>query len=696
MLDAAKLIGRIMFRLFFVLTILSSIGCSVAGLPPSLERRQEINGQLQNKLPEEIKYKTNDERYYASYHYALARLDGEGAVEACRRLEKLGYTKGFRIHEMALVHFVEKCSMNRNQLKKALKTGKSISANWIHKRLLNAIVGFARKNGASDLAAEATLGLIPFAVNEADKEKMLLTAKKYATKDGSPTLIRKVNERIKKEIPRYQDKITSSNILSVARSFEKAREFKRARELYQQVLDKKYSLKSKSKAYYRYAMTYKLERDLEQYNKVLQEAYYFFKAENSDYYAADFGIKYARGVWTLNDTNVARQFLFELLDGAGVRLTDTQSSLIMWIISAMYLEEKDYTNADKWLSDAQEIGVTGQSNRASIYWGRAWNHYLNGYFEKARDAFKLYLKKVDRKSSRVKFWLAMSYRQLNDEDEAEDIFEELYKKEPFTYYGIISKHKLGTPYGPLKTNYLDEKISLPTFEWLLVFNEHESIKDYLEYSLDKIKSKVSSRGMLELLKAYNMNDLLIRFYYSHIRAVKLNQNEAATYLYPAPFKKAITEASERFGVHKNLILSIIRQESIFNTNARSWADAFGLMQLLPERAVDLSAQYGIPYEGMYELYLPKKNIMFGTALLKNLGEEFDGNFIGNVAGYNASTKAVRHWMENRFTDDPFESIENIPYRETQKYVKLVMRNFVIYERFETDHPFGLFDIVDLK
>ncbi|MEK7355080.1 MAG: lytic transglycosylase domain-containing protein, partial [Bdellovibrionota bacterium] len=141
--------------------------------------------------------------------------------------------------------------------------------------------------------------------------------------------------------------------------------------------------------------------------------------------------------------------------------------------------------------------------------------------------------------------------------------------------------------------------------------------------------------------------------------------------------------SSRFDVQTELIYSIMRQESSFNPMARSHADAFGLMQLIPEAAKKAAPMSGIELKSHEDLYGPETNIPLGTAFVRGLMNRWKGRYIPTVASYNASEKAIEGWIKSRYRGDPLEFIEDVPYDETKGYIKLVTRNFVFYKRLNS-------------
>jgi soluble lytic murein transglycosylase len=151
-------------------------------------------------------------------------------------------------------------------------------------------------------------------------------------------------------------------------------------------------------------------------------------------------------------------------------------------------------------------------------------------------------------------------------------------------------------------------------------------------------------------------------------------------LFPRNYRELIVKSAEQEGILPEFPFSIIRQESAFNPRARSPVDAFGLMQLLPSLAKNLSKGTTIPYHEAEDLYDPEINVPLGTKELRNLLKKYDNQYILAVSAYNASDGAIRGWLKTRYRPDAVEFIEEVPYDETRTYIKLVLRNFVFYKR----------------
>jgi len=125
------------------------------------------------------------------------------------------------------------------------------------------------------------------------------------------------------------------------------------------------------------------------------------------------------------------------------------------------------------------------------------------------------------------------------------------------------------------------------------------------------------------------------------------------------------------------VLSIMRQESVFDPEAVSPAQAYGLMQLLPSTASRVS---GITSETNLSLSDPSFNIQTGVAYLRSLLDRYGQNFVLAVAAYNSGENAVDRWLRRYPGLAPDEFVEHISYRETRNYVRQVMKNYRTYLR----------------
>lgn len=145
-------------------------------------------------------------------------------------------------------------------------------------------------------------------------------------------------------------------------------------------------------------------------------------------------------------------------------------------------------------------------------------------------------------------------------------------------------------------------------------------------------------------------------------------------LYPVPY---ITPDGG-YTLDRALLFGMIRQESAFNSWAKSGVGARGLMQLMMGAAGDMSQNRRLQ---RIKLDDPRYNMFLGQKYMKTmLGKQFaDGNLFKSLTAYNAGPGNMQKWVKStNFRDDPLLYIESIPARETRIYIERVLSNMWIY------------------
>jgi soluble lytic murein transglycosylase len=152
----------------------------------------------------------------------------------------------------------------------------------------------------------------------------------------------------------------------------------------------------------------------------------------------------------------------------------------------------------------------------------------------------------------------------------------------------------------------------------------------------------------------------------------------AELIYPLPFQEVLVAEARAAGVDPALVAGVIRQESLFDPEARSVADARGLMQVLPSVGAQLARSAGIGEFEPVLLYQPAVNLPFGIEHLSGALKRFEWPARA-LAAYNAGADRVDRWQSIRgVRDDPEIFVERIPFAETRDYVRKVLRNQALY------------------
>ncbi|WP_136486302.1 murein transglycosylase [Vibrio sp. H11] len=139
--------------------------------------------------------------------------------------------------------------------------------------------------------------------------------------------------------------------------------------------------------------------------------------------------------------------------------------------------------------------------------------------------------------------------------------------------------------------------------------------------------------------------------------------------------------ADKHGLDPIMLMSLARQESAMDSEARSPVGARGIMQIMPATASYTAKKYQISYNGADDLFEVGKNIEIGSHYLNGLLERYDNNRIFAFAAYNAGPHRVDRWREESGGKlDAFAFIEAIPFRETRGYVQ----NILMFETYYRD------------
>jgi len=147
------------------------------------------------------------------------------------------------------------------------------------------------------------------------------------------------------------------------------------------------------------------------------------------------------------------------------------------------------------------------------------------------------------------------------------------------------------------------------------------------------------------------------------------------YLFPSTYERQIEKCAEEFGVDKNLIMAIIKAESNFRKDAVSAKGAKGLMQIMDETGKWCADKIGISDPDLGDV---ETNIRIGTFYVSHLIKMYDGNTETAIAAYNAGFGNVDKWLKDETLSSDGKNLSQIPFEETNKYIKKVMLYKKVY------------------
>lgn len=148
-------------------------------------------------------------------------------------------------------------------------------------------------------------------------------------------------------------------------------------------------------------------------------------------------------------------------------------------------------------------------------------------------------------------------------------------------------------------------------------------------------------------------------------------------LYPKDYSEYVEKYSKMYDVDEDLVYAMIKEESNFDQNANSHKDAIGLMQLVQETADEVGNEIGIEDVDLTD---PEINIEIGTKYISDLIKRYDGNIEFAIVAYNAGIGNVDRWLTENILEEDGSNLEEIPFKETNMYIRKVLRTYELYKR----------------
>ena len=318
------------------------------------------------------------------------------------------------------------------------------------------------------------------------------------------------------------------------------------------------------------------------------------------------------------------------------------------------------------------------------HWRQGWMAYSQGEYRTAQKIFQKLARSVPGtvEGIRALYWQARATGRLGQSEESATVYRRLLRRYPHGYYALWAEKRLGTTLSalPRQTPSTSPPPHLSAVQGAH-YQRYTTLVDLgllglARRELDFVRhhaQKGTSWTKFFISTYQRIND-----YTSVFRLLpRLNLRSAArqAYLYPQAYWNLVLTHAEKTGLDPYLIISLIRQESLFDAAAVSRANAHGLMQLLPTTAARLT---DLPLNGGSALTDPALNIRLGTTYLRGLLERYQGSLILALGAYNAGERAADKWLARFGELEPDEFVENISYNETRRYVKLVLRNYRTY------------------
>lgn len=661
-------------------------------LPPSSEERAQ-KPQQKNVV------------WWNQFQAGRQALEKKDRGTACVRFRELALTPEFPLRELSTLLAHEACVGTENLTPPEYLTAETL--RWFEEASIR-----ARAVHADELTTDQKVRLLwdqaRLEKSDRQRERFLMDAVSVAEKGDNPPLVEEAKDRLWKNSPRLKPEPAPQELAAVVRDLRKWREFSAAIQLERKRLrDKGLSDDERFRILKNIRETWKVAQRKEEMLKATDELLKFAKESDrrnkkntaSTRRLLEARTTHVRAWWTENRRSLAWKSLNEAVQELKGR---TSLEEIYFLMARMEEEAKKLAEAQDFLKLALEERPSIPGLREKMLWARAWILHKMDRKPEAIQAFTEIIESSKDVSevSRSRFWRA---RHLTDESERRAELEKTRDEDPLGFYGMMAMRELGDPLPPIQSPASQMDLSLwqsselplkwsVMAEWLISLEWHEGLGRLLNDIQSELRknSSASRDAWLRMATAYARGGEYLPLFIlmNQIPADLRDQllKEKPELLFPQPWKEEVQQAALAARVPPELIYAIMRQESAFNPRARSHAEAYGLMQLLPNVASRLASRFKTEYQGPESLYEPKIVIPLGAFEIRTLKDRWKELWIPSVASYNAAEKAVRGWLEFRKREDTLEFIEEIPYEETRGYVKLVMRNQVFYQRLMASEP----------
>ena len=285
--------------------------------------------------------------------------------------------------------------------------------------------------------------------------------------------------------------------------------------------------------------------------------------------------------------------------------------------------------------------------------------------------------------ARADYWMGRALEAAGDNAGATTAFARAAQYQT-AYYGLLAAEHLGLSLDPALVN-----VGEPDAGWKTASFAQSSVLAAARALLDAGDLTLAKRFFLQVGETLSdkemsdLGDLALRLDQPHVAVLVGKAAAERGLILPRAYFPVPDFVPDNLPVSRALALAISRRESEFDPNARSHADARGLMQLLPATAQMVAKQQGESFTASRLTTDPAFNVRMGSAFLAKLIAEHGPSIALIAAGYNAGPGRPRQWIE-RFGDprdpavDIVDWVETIPFGETRTYVMRVSEGVVIY------------------
>ncbi|HKT25122.1 MAG TPA: transglycosylase SLT domain-containing protein [Terriglobales bacterium] len=373
--------------------------------------------------------------------------------------------------------------------------------------------------------------------------------------------------------------------------------------------------------------------------------------------------------------------------------------------SNMYLLRPDYKTAIEFYSSQYKLFPKGRYSPYS-HWKAAWLNLRLGNKDEAKRLLdeQVAMYPAGQEIPATLYWRARLAEEDGDFNRAGDYYTFIQRRFPHYYYADLAAERLRFRFDESKHDAMLDKIpeqpdvakdefDAPSDDLRVARAQLLTNAALFDFAVQELRSESDKLyAQAEIARVYLKADRPDRALQSLKRAVpgyfagEIDDMPqwAWNILFPKPYWNDLKRYSNANGLDPYLVASLIRQESEFNAQAVSRANAWGLMQLLPPVGKQLAKEVRMRHFNQDQLTDPAVNLQLGTRYFKHMVDSFGGQVEYALAAYNAGADRVKAWQAQGPYRDIHEFVESIPFSETREYVQAIMRNATVYRLLYSD------------
>ncbi len=172
--------------------------------------------------------------------------------------------------------------------------------------------------------------------------------------------------------------------------------------------------------------------------------------------------------------------------------------------------------------------------------------------------------------------------------------------------------------------------------------------------------------------------IVILIYFVLFKIIKVD-NIIMKKMYPLKYSEYVEKYANEYDIDSYMVYAIIKVESNFNENAKSTSNAVGLMQIMENTAMEIANKMNLNVSEQ-DLFTPDLNIKIGLKYFKDLLNKYNNNYNLAIIAYNAGIGNVDKWIADGVIKPDASDVENVPFRETNNYVRKILRDYDIYKK----------------